>query len=231
MITTDLTSADLPLARPLLDAAAQERRPLLQDRLLALPASPDVRGAGGSRRRRACRSRGARERRAASRSASTTTRATSARRCGTSRRRWTGSIPDGPGYYFDPRHAVAEGGGGAWKAATHLVAPRLKMVAVKDCVWREGGDRAGASRTVRSAKGSSTGTGSGRGCARRDSADRSRFTWNTTSQAPRPRSASIHAGGGASRPGVRAASAGVRPVLTGGQEITEIKRPDKEIKR
>ncbi len=39
------------------------------------------------------------------------------------------------GYYFDPRHAVAEGGGGAWKAATHLVAPRLKMVAVKDCRW------------------------------------------------------------------------------------------------
>ena len=30
---------------------------------------------------------------------------------------------------------MAEGGGGAWKAATHLVAPRLKMVAVKDCRW------------------------------------------------------------------------------------------------
>jgi sugar phosphate isomerase/epimerase len=41
------------------------------------------------------------------------------------------------GYYFDPRHAVAEGGGGAWKAATHLVAPRLKMVAVKDFFWRK----------------------------------------------------------------------------------------------
>jgi sugar phosphate isomerase/epimerase len=39
------------------------------------------------------------------------------------------------GYYFDPRHAVAEGGGGAWKAAMHLVSPRLKMLAVKDCVW------------------------------------------------------------------------------------------------
>jgi sugar phosphate isomerase/epimerase len=39
------------------------------------------------------------------------------------------------GYYFDPRHAVAEGGGGAWKTATHLVLPRLKMVAVKDCAW------------------------------------------------------------------------------------------------
>jgi sugar phosphate isomerase/epimerase len=41
------------------------------------------------------------------------------------------------GYYFDPRHAVAEGGGGAWKAAMHLVAPRLKMVALKDFVWEK----------------------------------------------------------------------------------------------
>jgi L-ribulose-5-phosphate 3-epimerase len=39
------------------------------------------------------------------------------------------------GYYFDPRHAVAEGGGGAWKAATHLAASRLKMVAIKDFFW------------------------------------------------------------------------------------------------
>ncbi len=45
--------------------------------------------------------------------------------------------PRWAGYYFDPRHAVAEGGGGAWKAATHLVAPRLKMMAVKDCVWEK----------------------------------------------------------------------------------------------
>jgi sugar phosphate isomerase/epimerase len=42
------------------------------------------------------------------------------------------------GYYYDPRHAVAEGGGGAWKAATHLVVPRLKMVAVKDFFWQKG---------------------------------------------------------------------------------------------
>ena len=45
--------------------------------------------------------------------------------------------PQWAGYYFDPRHAVAEGGGGAWKAATHLVAPRLKMVAVKDFLWKK----------------------------------------------------------------------------------------------
>ena len=41
------------------------------------------------------------------------------------------------GYYFDPRHAVAEGGGGAWKAATALVSARLKMVAVKDFFWEK----------------------------------------------------------------------------------------------
>ena len=46
-------------------------------------------------------------------------------------RRWAG-------YYFDPRHAVAEGGGGAWKAAVHLVSPRLKMIALKDCFWVKG---------------------------------------------------------------------------------------------
>jgi len=39
------------------------------------------------------------------------------------------------GFYFDPRHAVAEGGVGGWKIATNLVMPRLKMVAVKDFLW------------------------------------------------------------------------------------------------
>src|SRR5437588_8593188 len=32
------------------------------------------------------------------------------------------------GFYFDARHAVAEGGVGAWKIATNLVMPDLKMV-------------------------------------------------------------------------------------------------------
>lgn len=45
--------------------------------------------------------------------------------------------PQWAGYYFDPRHAVADGGEGAWKAATHLVLSRLKMLAVKDCVWQK----------------------------------------------------------------------------------------------
>jgi sugar phosphate isomerase/epimerase len=45
--------------------------------------------------------------------------------------------PEWAGYYFDARHATAEGGGGAWKCTTHLVASRLKMVAVKDFYWEK----------------------------------------------------------------------------------------------
>lgn len=39
------------------------------------------------------------------------------------------------GYYFDVRHAVVEGGGAGWKIAFNLIAPRLKMIAVKDFYW------------------------------------------------------------------------------------------------
>jgi L-ribulose-5-phosphate 3-epimerase len=46
--------------------------------------------------------------------------------------------PASIGYYFDPRHAFAEGGGVGWKAATLLTAPRLKMIAVKDLFWAKG---------------------------------------------------------------------------------------------
>ena len=45
--------------------------------------------------------------------------------------------PKWAGYYFDVRHATAEGGVGGWKIATNLVAPRLKMVAVKDFYWEK----------------------------------------------------------------------------------------------
>ena len=41
------------------------------------------------------------------------------------------------GFYFDARHAVAEGGVGGWKIATNLVMPRLKMVAAKDFWWEK----------------------------------------------------------------------------------------------
>jgi L-ribulose-5-phosphate 3-epimerase len=41
------------------------------------------------------------------------------------------------GFYFDPRHAMAEGGVGGWKIAANLVLQRLKMVAVKDFRWEK----------------------------------------------------------------------------------------------
>jgi L-ribulose-5-phosphate 3-epimerase len=45
--------------------------------------------------------------------------------------------PEWIGYYFDIRHSVVEGGGIGWKAATRLVAPRLKMIAAKDFFWEK----------------------------------------------------------------------------------------------
>ncbi len=45
--------------------------------------------------------------------------------------------PRWAGYYFDIRHATAEGGVACWKISTDLVAPRLKMVAVKDSYWEK----------------------------------------------------------------------------------------------
>lgn len=45
--------------------------------------------------------------------------------------------PKWVGFYFDPRHAVVEGGAGGWKIATNLVMSRLKMVAVKDFRWEK----------------------------------------------------------------------------------------------
>jgi sugar phosphate isomerase/epimerase len=42
------------------------------------------------------------------------------------------------GYYFDVRHAVVEGGDGGWKSAFNLVAPRLNMIALKDFYWEKG---------------------------------------------------------------------------------------------
>jgi L-ribulose-5-phosphate 3-epimerase len=49
-----------------------------------------------------------------------------------------GLDPRWVGYYFDVRHAVVEGGDGGWRAALNLVAPRVKMVAVKDFFWEKG---------------------------------------------------------------------------------------------
>jgi sugar phosphate isomerase/epimerase len=47
--------------------------------------------------------------------------------------------PKWVGYYFDIRHAVAEGGGAGWKIALNLAAPRIKMIAVKDSYWEKSG--------------------------------------------------------------------------------------------
>ena len=41
------------------------------------------------------------------------------------------------GFYFDPAHASIEGAKQAWKLNFQRVAPRLKMVALKDYVWEK----------------------------------------------------------------------------------------------
>jgi sugar phosphate isomerase/epimerase len=134
MITTDLTSANALHARPLLEAAARSGVAFFKTGYWRYSALPDVR------------------RQVEAAGAALEGLAALARDCGIELgfhnhaayigaaiwdiapamdrldRRWAG-------YYFDPRHAVAEGGGGAWKAATRLAAERLKMVAVKDCLW------------------------------------------------------------------------------------------------
>lgn len=43
--------------------------------------------------------------------------------------------PKWAGYYFDPGHATIEGGLYVWRISLELVAPRLKMVAMKDAHW------------------------------------------------------------------------------------------------
>jgi L-ribulose-5-phosphate 3-epimerase len=45
--------------------------------------------------------------------------------------------PKWAGYYFDVRHAVCEGASAGWKIAFDLVAPRIKMIAVKDFYWKK----------------------------------------------------------------------------------------------
>jgi L-ribulose-5-phosphate 3-epimerase len=45
--------------------------------------------------------------------------------------------PKWAGYYFDVRHAVCEGGSAGWKIAVNLIAPRIKMIAVKDFYWNK----------------------------------------------------------------------------------------------
>ena len=135
MITTELTSAS-PLARPLLTTAARHGVRYFKTGYWRYSPSSDVRA------------------QIASAGAALTDLAALARDCGIEMgfHNHAGYIggalwdiaptidrldPKWAGYYFDPRHAVAEGAAGAWKTATHLVAPRLKMVALKDFVWEK----------------------------------------------------------------------------------------------
>lgn len=134
MITTALTSTRSPLARPLLEAAARNGVRYFKTGYWHYSDAPDVRA------------------QVAAAGQDLTELASLAGECGIelgfhNHAGYIGGAlwdiapamdrldPRWAGYYFDPRHAVAEGGGGAWKAATRLVAPRLKMVALKDCVW------------------------------------------------------------------------------------------------
>ena len=136
MITTELTSAADPTAKPLLETAARHGVRYFKTGYWRYSSSPDVRSqvtAAGE---------------------ALAGLAALARDCGIelgfhNHAAYIGAAlwdiapvmdrvdPKWAGYYFDPRHAVAEGGAGAWKAATHLVLPRLKMVALKDCLWEK----------------------------------------------------------------------------------------------
>lgn len=133
MITTELTSASAPVARPLLEAAARSGVRYFKAGYWHYTSS-DVRGqavaagealAGLSALARACGIEMGFHNHETYIGAALWDIAPAIDRLDP---RWAG-------YYFDPRHAVAEGGAGSWKAAAHLVAPRLKMVAIKDCVW------------------------------------------------------------------------------------------------
>jgi len=136
MITTDLTSATTPVAKPLLQAAARNGVRYFKTGYWRYSSSADVRAqvaaagealAGLAALARDCGIELGFHNHAAYIGAALWDIAPAIDRLDA---RWAG-------YYFDPRHAVAEGGGGAWKAATHLVLPRLKMVALKDFFWQK----------------------------------------------------------------------------------------------
>lgn len=48
--------------------------------------------------------------------------------------------PKAIGYYFDPAHATIEGGLSGWRISLNMVQPRLKMVAMKDFFWEKAGN-------------------------------------------------------------------------------------------
>jgi L-ribulose-5-phosphate 3-epimerase len=136
MVTTELTSPSDPNARPLLKAAAGNGVRFFKTGYWRYTASPDVRG------------------QIAAVGEALSGLAALAREYGIelgfhNHAAYIGAAlweiapamdrldPKWAGYYFDPRHAVAEGGGGSWKAATHMVVPRMKMMAIKDFFWEK----------------------------------------------------------------------------------------------
>lgn len=136
MVTTELTSASDPTAKPLLQAAAKSGVRYFKTGYWRYTASSDVRG------------------QLAAVGTSLEGLTALARDCGIelgfhNHTAYVGAAlwdiapamdrldPKWAGYYFDPRHAVAEGGGGAFKAAAHLVTPRMKMMALKDFFWEK----------------------------------------------------------------------------------------------
>jgi L-ribulose-5-phosphate 3-epimerase len=134
MITTELTTASAPVAKPLLQAAARSGVRYFKTGYWRYTASPDVRAqvtatgealAGLAALARDCGIELGFHNHAAYIGAALWDIAPAMDRLDT---KWAV-------YFFDPRHAVAEGGAGSWKAATHLVMPRLKMIALKDCLW------------------------------------------------------------------------------------------------
>jgi sugar phosphate isomerase/epimerase len=49
----------------------------------------------------------------------------------------SGMDPKWIGFYYDPCHATAEGGVYGWHATLDMAAPRIKMVAIKDFYWEK----------------------------------------------------------------------------------------------
>lgn len=52
-----------------------------------------------------------------------------------------GVKPEEAGFYFDPCHAVIEGGLYNWRVSLDVVLPRMKMAAIKDFEWEKRGGR------------------------------------------------------------------------------------------
>lgn len=135
MITTNLTSADDPAARPTLDTAASLKIPYFKPGYYHY-AFKDVRGEVAAA--------GAKLRGLAELSARAGVHLGFHNHSGYI----GGNIWDiapfvdplpakSAGYYFDVRHAVAEGGDAGWRTAFHLAAPRLSMIALKDFYWEK----------------------------------------------------------------------------------------------